>query len=172
MNHAHTHNPQKRRYPEPRNPNSHMRTQHIHNPMRRKRRNPAPVSTTPIPPIYSPNHNQVAHQILPLCVNLFRPRVQSPTPTRHGEQRRPERSTDQVTKRRTSRNALQISTSSSSSNSQLTEQANGSARGTPQTAPPRIDKYIDPGNENACKLDPLSTRFVLTSTTYYRYVIV
>ena len=30
--------------------------------------------------------------------------------------------------------------------------ASGSARGTPHTAPPRIERYIDPGNEKACRL--------------------
>lgn len=31
-------------------------------------------------------------------------------------------------------------------------QASGRARATPQTAPPRMERYIEPGNENACRL--------------------
>lgn len=34
----------------------------------------------------------------------------------------------------------------------LTRQHNGRANGTPQTAPARIDRYIEPGREKACKL--------------------
>lgn len=33
-----------------------------------------------------------------------------------------------------------------------TVQTRGSARITPHTAPPRMDRYIEPGSENACKL--------------------
>jgi hypothetical protein len=31
-------------------------------------------------------------------------------------------------------------------------QARGKARATPQTAPPRMERYMEPGSENACKL--------------------